>query len=80
MFKVYYWISQIGMVALGSSAIILVARKKRIGFIVGLIGQPFYIMASILAKQWGLLFMSLVFTCSWVYSIYVSFFKKEKSS
>ena len=80
MHNTWYWISQIGMVAFGASAVVLVARKKRIGFVIGLAGQPFFIIASLLSRQWGLLVMSLIFTGSWTYGIYESFWKKEKSS
>jgi hypothetical protein len=66
------------MVMLGPLAIILVAKKKRIGFIIGLAGQPFFIIAAILSKQWGLQVMAAAFTCSWLYSIYESFLKKKK--
>ena len=37
-------------------------KYKRLGFIFGLFGQPFWIYATFKTGQWGMLFMSLWYT------------------
>ena len=70
-------IAQIGITIFGVSAIILVARKNKWGFVLGLISQPFWIMTSYLNKQWGVLLLSAFYVFSWSYGIYEWFYKKE---
>ncbi len=71
-------ISQVVIAILGVAAIILVAKKNKWGFVFGLISQPFWFITSFLNKQWGVFFLSMVYTCSWLYGIYEWFFKKRK--
>ncbi|MEK7061854.1 MAG: nicotinamide mononucleotide transporter [Patescibacteria group bacterium] len=71
-------IAQIGVIIFGVSAIILVARKNRWGFVLGLISQPFWIITSLVNKQWGVLLLSIVYVGSWGYGIYEWFYKKNK--
>lgn len=70
-------IAQIGIILTGVSAIILVARKNKWGFVVGLISQPFWFTTAIVNEQWGVFLVSLAYLGSWIYGIYEWFFKKE---
>jgi len=74
----YDLISQIGLSILGISAIILVAKKNKWGFVLGLLSQPFWFITSYLNKQWGVFFLSIVYLFSWGLGIYEWFFKKKK--
>lgn len=71
-------ISQIGLAIFSLSAIILVAKKNKWGFVLGFISQPFWIITSLINKQWGVLLLSIVYIGSWGYGIYEWFFKKNK--
>jgi nicotinamide riboside transporter PnuC len=70
--------ANIGMFLFGVIAIILVARKNKWGFVFGLFSQPFFFITSWINKQWGLFFLSIIYTGSWIYGIY-NWFYKEKS-
>jgi len=71
-------ISQIGIAVFGISAIILVAKKNKWGFVLGMLSQPFWYVTSFINKQWGIFFLSIVYTGSWIFGIYEWFFKKKK--
>jgi nicotinamide riboside transporter PnuC len=71
-------ISQIGITIFGAFAIILVAKKNKWGFVLGLISQPFWLITSILNKQWGIFILTIVYIFSWAFGIYEWFFKKTK--
>ncbi len=68
-------ISQIAIGLFGISAIILVAKKNKWGFVLGLISQPFWYITSYMNKQWGIFAHSLVYTFNWGFGIYEWFFK-----
>jgi len=70
-------ISQIAITILGPTAIILVARKNKWGFVIGLMSQPFWFITSIANEQWGVFFVSLIYTCSWALGIYEWYFKER---
>jgi nicotinamide riboside transporter PnuC len=72
-------ISQIAIFILGSLAIILVARKNKWGFVIGLISQPFWFITSYNSKQWGIFFVSFIYAISWCYGIYEWFFKEKQT-
>lgn len=66
-------IAQVGIMIFGASAIWFVGRKeswKRWGYILGLLGQPFWIYSSVVNEQWGILIMTLFYTYSWSQGIY----------
>ncbi len=42
-------IAQVGIVIFGAIAIILVAKKNKWGFVVGLLSQPFWFITSFIA-------------------------------
>ena len=71
-------IAQFGMLILGVTAIVLVARKNKWGFVVGLFSQPFFFLTSYLNAQWGLFLLSFAYTASWLYGIYMWFYKHGK--
>jgi len=73
-------IAQIGITIFGVSAIILVARKNKWGFVLGLASEPFWIITAYLNKQWGVLLLSAIYVFSWGYGVYRWFYKKEKNS
>ena len=70
-------IAQIGITIFGVSAIILVARKNKWGFVLGLISCPFWFITSYMNRQWGVFALNIVYTGTWIYGIYFWFFKKE---
>lgn len=70
-------IAQIGITIFGASAIILVARKNKWGFVLGLISQPFWLITSYLNKQWGVFILTIVYVFSWAYGVYEWFYKKK---
>lgn len=70
-------ISQIGITIFGVSAIILVARKNKWGFVLGLLSQPFWLITSALNKQWGVFLLSVIYCGTWCYGIYGWFFKEN---
>lgn len=71
-------ISQIFIFVFGVLSIILVARKNKWGFVFGLLVQPFWYITSYINQQWGIFFVSFVYTLSWAYGVYEWFFKDEK--
>ena len=71
-------ISQVGILATGIPAIILVAMKNKWGFVLGLFSQPFWFITTFVNGQWGAFIASFVYTFSWALGIYEWFFKDRK--
>ena len=71
-------IAQVGITIFGLAAILLVAKKNKWGFVLGLLSQPFWILTSLLNKQWGIFILSLVYVFTWCLGIYEWFYKKDK--
>ncbi len=69
-------ISQMAIVVFGLSSVFLVARGNRVGFLMGLSAQPFWYFTTILNGQWGIFFLSVGYTVSWVTGVYENYFKK----
>jgi hypothetical protein len=66
-------ILQIIIVVTSALGIWLVTREedwKRWGYIIGLIGQPFWLYSAIPNKQWGIALLSLFYIYSWSQGIY----------
>ena len=66
-------ISQIGIFLFGASAIWFVGRKEkwsRWGYVLGLIGQPFWFYTTITYEQYGLVVLCLFYTYSWGQGFY----------
>jgi nicotinamide riboside transporter PnuC len=70
-------IIQIAIFIFSALAIILVARKNKWGFVIGLLSQPFWFITSYQNKHWGIFFVSIIYTFSWVYGIYEWFYNKK---
>ncbi len=62
---------------LGGTSIILIAKKNKWGFVIGLCSQPFWIITSYNNEQWGIFLLSLVYTATWIFGIYEWFFSKN---
>ena len=54
-------IAQIGIISLGVTAVFLVSRKNKWGFVIGLISQPFYFITSILNQQIGIFITTFLY-------------------
>ena len=70
-------IAQAGLAVFGITAIILVAKKNKWGFVFGLLSQPFFFITSYINAQWGLFLLNIAYTLSWIYGIYNWFFKNN---
>jgi len=64
----------------GVTSIVLVSRKNKWGFVVGLCSQPFWLLNSFINKEWGIFLVSIAYTVSWSYGIYEWFFKKNEKN
>jgi len=73
----YDIISQVAIFIFGVSAIILIAKKNKWGFIMGLLSQPFWCITSYKHGQWGIFLVSFVYTISWGFGVYEWFFKNK---
>ncbi len=73
-------ISQVAITFLGAGAIILVAKKNKWGFVLGILSQPFWFITSYVHQQWGVFLVSIIFTISWLLGIYEWFYKTKKDS
>jgi nicotinamide riboside transporter PnuC len=71
------FIAQIGITVFGIIAILLVAKKNKWGFVVGLASQPFWFITSYLNEQWGVFLLSIAYAGVWIYGIYEWFYKKK---
>ncbi|MBR9677282.1 nicotinamide mononucleotide transporter [Candidatus Woesearchaeota archaeon] len=71
-------IAQIGIALFGVTALVLVARKNKWGFVLGLISQPFFFITVIINKQWGIFTLAFIYTFTWAYGIYEWFYKDAK--
>lgn len=71
-------INQAAAFVFGAGAILLVARKNKWGFVLGLVSQPFWLMTSYLNEQWGIFFLSIVYAGIWIYGIYEWFWRNKK--
>jgi nicotinamide riboside transporter PnuC len=54
-------ILQLIIAVLGIITIYLLAEKKRAGFMIGLISEPFWLWSSWNNKQWGIVFLCFVY-------------------
>ena len=73
-------IAQIGLSIFGIAAIFLVGRKNKWGFVMGVLAQPFWLTTSYINQQWGVFFVSIIYTISWIYGIHEWFFKNKKKT
>lgn len=73
-------ISQVAIVILGTSSIILLAKKNKWGFVLGLAAQPFWYITAFVNQQWGVFLVSFVYTLPVGYSEYTSGFLKKRKA
>lgn len=74
------WI-QIIIFVISSSAVWLVSRKEewsKWGYVLGLIGQPFWFITTIHNEQWGMVLLCLFYTYSWAQGIWFHIIKANK--
>lgn len=62
---------QIGIIFFSCTSVFLFSTRKYFpcGFIVGLLGQPFWFYATFTNEQWGMFIVSIWFTCSHIRGI-----------
>lgn len=53
--------------ATGAAGIALGGRLERWGFLAALAGQPFWIVETWTAGQWGMYLLACWYTCAWGY-------------
>ena len=46
---------------LGFFAFLLIERANKRGYILGLLQQPFWVYSTLMAKQWGMFFITILF-------------------
>jgi len=66
-------INQWGIIVLSCTSIWLVGRRehwRRWGFVVGLMGQPFWFWSSWQHEQWGIFAVSVWYTYAWLQGIW----------
>lgn len=73
-------VAQVGVGILGLLAILLVSLENKWGFVCGLLAQPFWFMTSYLNHQWGIFFLTIVYTGIWIFGCYKWFKKKKPES
>lgn len=72
-------ISQFLIGIFGVTAILLVGRKdkwQKWGYIVGLLGQPFWFYSAIINEQWGIVVLCIFYLYSWGQGAYNHWIKK----
>ena len=63
---------QFAIGALSLAAMLMIASDgtwHRWGFVVGLISQPFWILATWRARQWGMFGLSVIYIFVWIFGI-----------
>lgn len=70
-------IFQVAIFFFGVTAVILVARKNKWGFVFALLSQPFWFITAFINHQWGVFFVSFVYASSWAYGFYNWFWGKD---
>lgn len=74
-------ISQVLLFISGGSAIWFLSRRedwKRIGYIIGIFGQPFWLYTAIKHEQWGIVVLTVFYTYSFAQGIYFYYIKPKK--
>ena len=71
-------VSQVGITLFGVTSIMLVAKKNKWGFVLGLLSEPFWFITSIANKQWGIFALNFVYTGTWIFGVYEWFYKDSK--
>ncbi len=74
-------ISQILLFISGAGSIWFISRKeewKRWGYIIGLIGQPFWFYTAYTHNQWSIVILTVFYTYSWMQGIYFYWIKPKR--
>lgn len=75
---IQFAMAMFGIVALWLATCQRSARLRRWAPVVGLCGQPAWLIYSWQAEAWGLMALSVVYTAVYVRGIYVQFFKEPE--
>lgn len=74
-------ISQIGIISFSGSTIFFLSNEKKkwrkMGYIIGILGEPFWIYTTIHNEQWGIFVLSLWYTLNFCKGLY--FLKNERN-
>jgi hypothetical protein len=70
-------VAQVAICILGFSAVVLVAKKNKWGFVAGLASQVPWYFTTTYHHQWPLFVLNIGFTCAWAKGIYEWFFKAQ---
>ncbi|MCK4626034.1 MAG: hypothetical protein KAV00_12030 [Phycisphaerae bacterium] len=76
------WICQIGIFVFGLSAIWLLSGDKsygKWGFLLGLLGQPFWFWTAATHRQWGVFVLATAYTFAWCHGIYTHILKGKRA-
>lgn len=73
-------IAQAGIFIFALSALFLISRKNKWGFVLGLCSQPFWYYTSYHHRQWGIFFLNFGYTITWSYGFYQWWFKDAKKT
>lgn len=71
-------VAQAGIFVFAVSALFLISRKNKWGFVLGLLSQPFWYYTAYHHKQWGIFFLNFVYTVVWSYGFYQWWIKDGK--
>ena len=75
-------LSQLGVTVFGLSALLCMQmhtrRWRRIGVVLGLLGQPAWYAQLVIHDQWGMLPVFLGYTLIWVTGFYVQWIRPRK--
>ena len=63
-------VAQVAIVLLTTSASLLVSRRNKWGWILGLAGQPFWFITSVSHRQPGVFVVNIICTITWAYGVY----------
>ena len=67
----------LALLSLTAVTLITGRRWQRWGHVFGLASQPFWLIATWSAGQWGMFVLALVYTFMWCRGIYNNFFVKD---
>ncbi len=73
-------VDQIAILITGPSSIIMIGHEqpwRRLGFLIGLAGQPFWIHSSWVGNDWGIFFFSVFMVYVWGQGLCRNWERKE---
>jgi len=74
-------IEQFAIACTGTVSIFLTQSKseetRKYACLVGIVGQPFWIYATVAAAQWGMFALTLLYTLAWSRGIYTHWIAKQ---